>query len=178
MVRAPLSAAPPLLNTVRAAFVYDGPLRSAVVRLKYAPDPYPARALGTLLAQAFPDQASIAWCDTLVPMPLSWRRQRERGFNQAALLARPLQQQLGLHWAPHLLRRRHRPAQAGLTAAERHKNVADSFRARPCHGAAVLLLDDVVTTGSTLHAATNALLSAGARRVLPLTLALALEPAR
>ncbi|MSR75095.1 MAG: ComF family protein [Planctomycetes bacterium] len=172
----PVSCVPKYAPTTRSLFVYGGPLRSAVVRLKYAADPYPARCLSALLAAGFQGRESVAWCDTLVPMPLSWWRERERGFNQSVLLARGLQARLGLRWSPQLLRRKHRPPQAGLTATERRVNVQASFRARPCPGAAILLVDDVVTTGSTLLAATNALLAAGARRVLPLTLAAALEP--
>jgi len=111
----------------------------------------------------------------LVPVPLSPQRQRERGYNQAALLARELSRRLGLPLAEGLLRRiRAGPPQArSVDVEERRHNVLGAFVADP-QGAAdghFLLIDDVMTSGATLNACAQALREAGAASVWALTFA-------
>ena len=113
----------------------------------------------------------LAGADAAVPVPLHPSRRRERGFNQAADLAR----HLGLPVIHALRRVRATAAQAGLPAARRHGNVRGAFaptrRPRPWTAATVVLVDDVSTTGATLEACARALKAAGVREVRALTAA-------
>lgn len=106
--------------------------------------------------------------DLVAPVPLARLRQRERGYNQAALLARPLAAALGVPYRPDVVARvRETPSQVGRSLASRRDNVADAFSARESRtsGRRVLLVDDVLTTGATLDAAAKALKQAGAVHV-------------
>ncbi len=105
--------------------------------------------------------------DLVLPIPLHAERERKRGYNQSALLARAFSEGAALPYAEHALQRtRFTTPQVGLTAVERLVNVQDAFAADSCvQGRHVLLIDDVCTTGATMAAAANALLAAGARAV-------------
>ena len=160
---------------MRSLGTLDGPLRRAVHRLKYRGRSGAARTLAGLLvplaAELTPGRPAPA--AVLIPVPLDPGRERQRGYNQAALLARPLAGALRLPCAPGLLRRR-RPTlpQVGLSRARRWENVRDAFQAHPdVSGREVLLVDDVTTTGSTLGSAAGACRAAGALRVSAITLA-------
>jgi len=112
--------------------------------------------------------------DLVVPMPLHTRRRWRRGFNHATPIARSLAETLEVEWRPDaLVRVRDTPPQAGLPEAARRRNVRGAFRARPRLGAhtRVWIVDDVLTTGSTLDAAADALLDAGIAEVYGLALA-------
>jgi ComF family protein len=113
----------------------------------------------------------------LIPVPLAARRLRERGYNQSALLADALGARWGLPvWGSVLLRTRHTSTQTRLTASARLHNVTGAFCARPesrviLRGAHVVLVDDVVTTASTLNACATALFDGGVRIVSYVTFA-------
>jgi ComF family protein len=111
----------------------------------------------------------VATSDVLVAVPLHPRRLRERGFNQAALLAQELASRADRPCCPDaLVRRLDTAPQAGLSAAERRRNVRAAFAVRrkaSVHGRTVTLVDDVVTTGATALACGRELLAAGAREV-------------
>jgi len=153
-----------------SAFVYGGPMAEAVRRLKYGRRTELASPLGALLAARAIELAGEV--DAVVPVPLHATRLRRRGFNQAALLARPVARALAVPLVTSELRRlRDTPPQAGLDAAGRLKNVRGAFVALRAPAARVLLVDDVRTTGATLAECAEALTIAGAERVLTLVLA-------
>lgn len=154
-----------------AAFLYGGPLAEALQRFKYAGRSELARPLGAMLASCA--LAYAGRVDCVAPVPLHPARLRSRGFNQSALLARPVARALGVPLAARALRRV-RPTldQAGLAREDRGQNVRGAFGAdRRAPGARVLLIDDVRTTGATLAEAADALLRGGCERVHPLALA-------
>ena len=100
--------------------------------------------------------------DLIVPIPLHPRRRRQRGYNQSELLARPLAQAVGVAYSATVLQRtRHTPPQVGLGPQARAANVRGAFTAAPdeVRGRAVILIDDVLTTGATMTAAAEALLA-------------------
>ena len=135
-------------------------------------------ALGDALAPHLAGYArKLGWrVDLVVPVPLGKQRMNERGYNQVGLLAKPLAAMQGWRSSPQVLvRRRETRSEVGLTSLER-KEIAGAFRAEPARavGKDILLVDDVVTTGATLAACSEALLRAGARNIYALTLARAL----
>lgn len=159
-----LQATPPL-DAAHAAFRYAAPLDRLLPRFKFHRD----LAAGRLLAEAMIARFSaLERPDALLPVPLHRERLRRRGYDQALELARPLARALRLPLRTDLLRRQ-RPtrAQSELDAAQRRRNLRGAFavedgRPVPAH---VVLVDDVMTTGATLHAAARALRGAGVSRV-------------
>jgi ComF family protein len=160
----------------RAPFVYGGALATAITRFKYGNVPELARPLGALLANEAM-KIQIAHGAVVVPVPLHPSRLYERGFNQAALLARPVAKVLGLALdARTLARVRPTAKQAELDRDARLKNVLGAFWARREIRTPVLLIDDVRTTGATQEACADAL--RGARCPLVQFLVLAIAPTR
>jgi len=163
---------PPELDALRSAAFFTGPLREAVHAFKYTGRTDLAEPLAGLMA-TFWQRAPLP-ADVVVPVPLHPARERERGFNQAASLARAFAAQVGLPLAAGgLVRVRDTPPQVGLNAQERQANVRGAFRAgpEPLPGRRLLIIDDVCTTGATLEACAAALLAAGCDAVYALTLA-------
>ena len=121
---------------------------------------------------------ALRWpVEAMIPVPLGKKRLKERGYNQVALVARPLAYQLGWRYEPDALwKRRETRSQVGLSISQRSENVHEAYQADPerVKGKPVLIMDDVATTGSTISACTSALLSAGAQDVYVLTIARAL----
>jgi ComF family protein len=159
---------PPPLTRVVAPFLYAPPLDRWLPRFKFHHD----LAAGRLLSQLMHDAcASAPRPDALAPVPLHWSRLRSRGYDQALELARPLARALALPLRSDLLARtRATSAQSTLHAGERRQNLRGAFAAKPVSArrhlpAHVALVDDVLTTGATLHAAARALLDAGVARV-------------
>lgn len=162
---------------MRSWAVFDSPVQNALHTLKYRRN---ITGFGDVLARQMADFVrSLRWSpDVIVPVPLGKKRLKERGYNQVALVARPLAYELGLAYAPHALRKtRETRSQVGLTMLERRENVSQAYQADPSavRRKFILLMDDVATTGSTISACTEALLSAGAQDVYALTIARALS---
>jgi ComF family protein len=152
-----------------AAYVYAGSIARALAKLKYEERPDLARPLGDLLWRAAAPHAAELRDAIVVPVPLHSARLAERGFNQSGLLARRLAHHLDAPCAARALaRERDSPHQARLDRAARARNAEGAFvvrDARAIRGRAVLLVDDVRTTGATLDACAQALATAGAVRV-------------
>lgn len=160
------AAESPAVAQARAPFLYDEPLSGIIHRLKYDGHFALTRVLGELMAERWPVWAEPV--DVLAPVPLHARRQRQRGFNQAELLARRLGKLIGLPVVTHSIRReRHTQPQVRLNPDERAANVAGAFAATGDEllDRHVLLIDDVYTTGATMNATAEVVLAAGARRV-------------
>lgn len=164
------------LSGLRAVSAYQEPLRSFIHALKYDGNTRLAQPLGGLLVQAY--RALGIRADGLVPVPLHSERYRQRGYNHAALLAQVCATQIGIPLFENMLiRHRATLAQVGLKPWERQQNVQGAFSCAPeflggqLRGRALLLIDDVSTTSSTLEACAAPLFAAGAASVYGLVLA-------
>lgn len=162
---------PPPYDALRSLTRYGGVIRECIHALKYKGN----QSLGEFFSTRMADLIRAeGWeADLVVPVPLSPDRQAERGYNQSALLARPVALKLGWPYQPLCLKRtRITKSQVSLSVNERKLNVAGAFTAIPelVTGKQILLLDDVTTTGSTLKECTLALKQAGAKHVYCLTL--------
>jgi ComF family protein len=159
------------LARVRAVAPLTGWLHQAIVSFKYEGEWARAEHLGTLLASAFDDLA-LSTVDGIVPVPLHPNRERERGFNQAAMLAERVGVLVGRPVVMELQRVRDTPHQVGLSAGERSSNVEGAFVATgDVTGRNLVLIDDVLTTGATINAAAKSLATAGAAQVSAVVLA-------
>ena len=157
---------------IRSWATFSGPIQNAIHRIKYHRDFGLAERMARSLIAMFQD---LPWeVDFVIPVPLDEQRMQERGYNQAALLAKPFAWALELPYNRQALGRvRITQSQVGLSRSERKKNVRGAFEADPNHvvGRRVLIIDDVITTGATLIEAARALRRAGAETVFGLTLA-------
>jgi ComF family protein len=159
-------AEPPKLDRIRAAVAYDDIPRSVALRLKYGRKVALARTMARYMA---PLKGEWGGGTILMPVPLHRWRLWARGFNQSGLVARELAKRWGLKVDGHSLRRikRTKPLK-GLNHLQRRKAVAGAFRIADnaaINGATVILIDDVMTSGSTAEGCAKALRRAGARRV-------------
>jgi ComF family protein len=160
------------LSWVHAPFAYAGAARTAVLNLKFRSGRYLAPLMGELLRDNLQHRA--ATFDLVVPVPLSPRRLRERGYNQAALLAEHVVAAAQASLRPEVLTRKERPSQRTLNAPRRLTNLAGAFTCvtpQEVLGKRVLLVDDVVTTGATVSACADTLAQAGAARICVLAFA-------
>lgn len=175
-------ADPPAYQRARAAVRYDEVARTLVHALKYGDRLDLAPTMGRWMATA--GRQLVGEADALVPVPLHWRRQWARRFNQSALLAEVIAKASAVPVAHHALKRvKATPQQVGLSRSARADNVQGAFRVPPDGKAAVagrrlLLIDDVLTSGATMDACARALLRAGAAQVDALTFARVVAGAR
>jgi ComF family protein len=158
---------PPAFSMVYAASLYQGSIKEAIHRMKYRNQLTLARHLGQLLITVFDAAEKTFAPDIIVPVPLHPDRLRQRGYNQAVEIARPIAQRLNVPLNSTLLRRiRITPQQQGLTAAERRSNLRKAFAVTTIASAhKVLLIDDVMTTGETVRECCRTLLAGGVEEV-------------
>jgi len=165
---------PPPWDACHAAVDYAYPWSGLIARFKFADQPGWATPLAELMRRCRPLALALEAADLIVPMPLAPRRLAGRGFNQALELARRLApERIDAHL---LLRVRETPTQATLDLAGRLDNVAGAFAVDPlaadrASGRHVAIVDDVITSGATLHAAARVLREAGAARITALVFA-------
>lgn len=154
---------------------YEGLLRDSVLRIKHGHGETLAELVGSLWFAHQAERLKAVKADIVVPVPLHWWRSWRRGYNQSRSLAEALSRGLGIPLrARSLARIRATPAQTEQTPAGRRHNVHGAFRVRTpsdIRGKSVLLVDDVLTTGSTCDEAARVLKGAGAMRVVVAVLA-------
>jgi ComF family protein len=165
----------PLYQQTRASFKYDAHAKKLVLSFKHGDAIHLTPLLGQWMYKAGTDL--FPHTDCIVPVPLHWTRLLKRGYNQAELLAKEISKHTNFPLYNTVLKRSKATASQGhLSAAEREKNVKNAFKIQPKNGMLirsknVLLIDDVMASGTTLHYCTKALLKAGARQVNILVLA-------
>jgi ComF family protein len=175
-------ADPPVYNRARAAVRFDEISRALVHALKYGDRLDLAPMMGRWLSHA--GRELLAEADALVPVPLHWRRNWARRFNQSAMLAAAVSAASGVQIAAGALKRVKSTAQqVGLTRSERAANIQGAFRVPPEAKAAVagrrlVLVDDVLTSGATVEGCARALLRARAANVDVLVFARVADPVR
>jgi competence protein ComFC len=162
----------------RSFGAYTPPMSGAILLLKYGNVAPLGKWFAQRLADLVASQPQGFTADAIVPVPLDRARLRERGYNQAELIAKPLARMLGIPFRSYLLvRTRPRPNQLRLTRRERWETVRGAYathKMAQVDKLRVKLVDDVFTTGATLDACSRALKGAGAARVVGLTVARAL----
>jgi ComF family protein len=162
---------PPAFEQVVAPWTYSFPIDSLITRFKHGAKWPFGHLLAELLAQSLQNRFDddLPRPSILVPVPLATKRLRQRGFNQAAMLARWLSNRLDLPCDERLLlRTQDTSAQQALNASERRKNLRNAFALAPdtsVKGRHLALVDDVLTTGATAQALATLLMNAGAVRV-------------
>jgi ComF family protein len=153
----------------RSALIFNDPFREVIHHLKYSDRVSLARPLGRLLCECLEREAFQG--HVVMPVPLHRKRERRRGFNQASLIAESLTQLNRTIDTTTLHRRKNTPSQTGLSRSQRTLNLAGAFGVRGRVPECVIVVDDVYTTGSTLHEIAKTLKRHGAERVEVLTVA-------
>lgn len=159
----------PAFDGLRTPFRFEADARRAILEAKFRGITAHLAPIGRAAAEVVPPEWRFG---AVVGVPLAGGRQRRRGFNQATLLARSVGEALDVEPRERLVRRvRSTPAQAGLSAERRHRNLAGAFAVRGVPPEGVLVVDDVTTTGTTLSTVAATLKAAGASRVYALAVA-------
>jgi ComF family protein len=155
-----------IFDFARSALLFTRTLREIIHHLKYSDRVSLAKPLGDILKQCLDREAFTG--NLVIPVPLHRSRERERGFNQAELIAA----QLGLPVATRILKRRkNTPSQTGLSRNERKRNLASAFEVMSEVKGRIIVVDDVYTTGSTMNEIARTLKRSGAEHVEVLTVA-------
>jgi len=161
---------------MRSWAVFDSPVQNALHSIKYRRNRNVAEKIGLQMVDFV---RKLNWnVDMITLAPLGRQRLKERGYNQVGVVARPLAYELDMELKPAALAKvRETRSQVGLTVSQRQENVSQAYQADPSivNRKSVLVMDDVATTGSTIAACTEALISAGAAEVFVITIARALS---
>lgn len=165
-------ANPPYYRNLRGIAHYSGPVRESIIKLKYESDYGLAEELAKLLIAGI---KKLDWDIHLVTsVPLNKTKIRERGYNQADLLARPIAYAFSIPFRPDaIFRIKNTRSQVGLSSSDRIENLKDAFRADSgiVKNKNVLIVDDVTTTGTTINECARAMVASGAVNVYGMTLA-------
>lgn len=155
---------PPPFNRLRGAYCFEGPLVDMIHAFKYGRTTVLKRSLARLMTEAL--DLAEAPCDLVTGVPMHWTKVMQRGYNQSALLAREVARMIGRPLRLDVLRKEKTTlAQAGLDRKGREMNLRRAFAAHGVQDAAVLVIDDVITTGATAHEVSRTLKAAGAAAV-------------
>ena len=167
----------PAFDRAWAAAVYTGPLTELVPRYKFHNKTALRRTFAAVILNFLKRYEIMLKADIIMPVPLHPARLRERGYNQAALIAESLSQTLSIPYTDKALERaRHTPRQSELGQKERFTNIMGAFKMSPSSvikGNHVILIDDLLTTGATASEAARALKAAGAAEVTVIALSIA-----
>ncbi|MBA4419738.1 MAG: hypothetical protein C0391_01170 [Anaerolinea sp.] len=166
---------PPSFSSIRSQYSYEGEIREALHALKYKND----LGIGEILASKSTNfLQKLGWkIDLIVPVPLGRARLKERGYNQAAMIAYPIALKSRIPYHSRILKRsRETISQVDLSAENRKVNVKDAFHAdtNMVEGRSVLVVDDIITTGATMEESARALKAAGATSIYGLSVARAM----
>lgn len=154
----------PYLDQVIAPYHFKEPLRSLLHEFKYSEGLYLSSFLANIITQLLNKEVLMTEC--LIPVPLHTKRLRNRGFNQAAELTKQLSRSLKLPYHLTICSKKiNTPPQASLAAAQRRKNLSHAFKSKPIPYQHVTLIDDLLTTGSTLNELAKVLKNQGVQRV-------------
>jgi len=164
---------------VRSLGTFDDYYQKLIHRFKYDKNIPLGKRLAQSLGQVVAQDKDFANCDLVIPVPLHRARHRERGFNQSGVLAEGISQAINLPLAKEILKRKKNTKdQTYLNAQQRTENVRDAFLVtQPARvdNKAVILVDDVMTTGATLNECARMLEKAGAKRIFAVTLAVVVD---
>ncbi len=147
-------------------FVYEPPISEFIISLKYSGQLFMAASLGKIFSQ-YVISSATALPEALLPIPLHPKKLRSRGFNQSYELARIISKQLDIPVITDaLIRHTDTPSQTGLSGLQRRRNVRSAFSLKkPIHHASVAIIDDVITSGSTLQAVARAIQKGGVKKL-------------
>lgn len=159
--------APPIYNETLSPFIYTAAIRYLIIGLKFNKQLLYAHLLGTLLADAVQDHYSLQDLpEFLLPVPLHKNRVRRRGFNQSVEISRIVSQRLQIPiLSRHLIKTHATAPQAELSAQQRQENLRQSFQIRDkIPNARIAIIDDVITTGSTMNEVTQIVRKSGIKK--------------
>lgn len=161
-----------------AVYPYDEIISTIIKNFKYGNHPQYSKGLGYLMANYYKDNF-FEKIDFIIPVPMHKKKQKERGFNQADLLAKELSKLVNVDYIEDLIiRTKNTKAQNSLNASERKNNMENAFKLNEkylVNGKIFLIVDDIYTTGSTIDACSKILLSNGSKSVFGFTLSIALR---
>lgn len=165
---------PPLFKKARASLLYEGTQKELILRFKHADATHMAPVFARWMSRVGAD--FLPQCQGIIPVPLHWSRLLKRRYNQAALLAQGISRHQGLPYWPTLLKRKRRTENQGQkTRAQREQNIKGAFSVNPAYpdltAKTICLVDDVLTSGSTVNECVRVLKKAGVKDVFVLTLA-------
>ncbi len=160
---------PPIYDDIYSPYIYQLPLSSLILNYKHKGHHYIGRALGDLFCHAVSShyqRQHLSLPEWVVPVPLHWRQQWQRGFNQSFLFSQIISKRLDIRLFPHAKRVLAAPMQKQLTRKQRLQNLRNCFKInKSLDGQSIAIVDDVMTTGATVNTFTKALKQAGAEKV-------------